>query len=213
MVHHYVSPCMCSTGISLTLWTKKLFCYKQNKNEKNVRHWNEVKKRKKKKISIHCSSEINTFQDLLQCLSESVWVLRCLLFMLIVWHHDSRSRTLETVSPYQYNTVLKLCHCLVFTEIPGLPLNSKEINWIQFSSPVLHLLSDFFHCLTAHRLVKFITTQMFFHLHIANIMAPGLMSYSCSPVPSSLAPSELQCGLYALWLVTFSVAWSVCMSV
>lgn len=49
MVHHYVSPCMCSTGISLTLWTKKLFCYIQNKNEKNVRHWNEVKKRKKKK--------------------------------------------------------------------------------------------------------------------------------------------------------------------
>lgn len=91
MVHHYVSPCMCSTGISLTLWTKKLFCYKQNKNEKNVRHWNEVKKRKKK-ISIHCSSEINTFQDLLQCLSESVWVLHCLLFMLTVWHHDSRSR-------------------------------------------------------------------------------------------------------------------------
>lgn len=36
MVHHYVSPCMCSTGISLTLWTKKLFCYKQNKNEKKM---------------------------------------------------------------------------------------------------------------------------------------------------------------------------------
>lgn len=116
----------------------------KTKTKKNVRHWNEVKKRKKKKISIHCSSEINTFQDLLQCLSESVRNLHCLLFMLTVWHHDSRSRTLETVSPYQHNTVLKLCHCLVFTEIPGLPLNSKEINWIQFSSPVLHLLSDFF---------------------------------------------------------------------
>lgn len=48
MVHHYVSPCMCSTGIRLTLWTKKLFCYKQNKNEKNVRHWNELKKEKRK---------------------------------------------------------------------------------------------------------------------------------------------------------------------
>lgn len=121
--------------------------------------------------------------------------------------------TLETVSPYQLNTVLKLCHCLVFTEIPGLPLNSKEINSIQFSSPVLHLLSDFFHCLTAHKLVKFITTQMFFHFHVANIMAPGLMSYLCFLVLSNLALSELQCGLYALWLVTFSVAWSVCMSV
>lgn len=54
---------------------------------------------------------------------------------------------------------------------------------------------------------------MFFHFHVANIMAPGLMSYLCSPVPSSLALSELQCGLYALWLVTFSVSWSVYMSV
>lgn len=33
-----------------------------------------MKLKKKKKISIHCSSEINTFQDLLQCLSESVRV-------------------------------------------------------------------------------------------------------------------------------------------
>lgn len=93
MVHHYVSPCKCSTGISLTLWTKKLFCYKQNKNEKKMFETGmKLKKEKRKKISIHCSSEINTFQDLLQCLSESVRVLHCLLFMLTVWHHDSRSR-------------------------------------------------------------------------------------------------------------------------
>lgn len=111
MVHHYVSPCMCSTGISLTLWTKKLFCYKQNKNEKKMFDTGmKLKREKRKKISIHCSSEINTFQDLLQCLSESVRNLHCLLFMLTVWHHESRSRTLETVSPYQHNTVLKLCH-------------------------------------------------------------------------------------------------------
>lgn len=88
----------------------------------------KLKKKKELKISIHCSSEINTFQDLLQCLSEFVRVLHCLLFMLTVWHHDSRFRTLETVPPYQHNTVLKLCHCLIFTEIPGLPLDFKEIN-------------------------------------------------------------------------------------
>lgn len=104
-------PVCVARGISLTLWTKKLFCYKQNKNEKKMFDTGmKLKKEKRKKISIHCSSEINTFQDLLQCLSESVWVLHCVLFMLTVWHHESRSRTLETVSPYQLNTVLKLCH-------------------------------------------------------------------------------------------------------
>lgn len=182
--------------------------------KKNVRHWNEVKKRKKKKISIHCSSEINTFQDLLQCLSESVRNLHCLLFMLTVWHHDSRSRTLETVSPYQHNTVLKLCHvlsCIHRNSWSAFQFQRNQLNSV-FESCFTFVVR-LFHCLTAHKLVKFITTQMFFHFHVANIMAPGLMSYLCSPAPSSLAPSELQCGLYALWLVTFSESWSVYMSV
>lgn len=172
----------------------------------------KLKKEKKKKISIHCSSEINTFQDLLQCLSESVRNLHCLLFMLTVWHHDSRSRTLETVSPYQLNTVLKLCHlsCIHRNSWSASQFQRNQLNSV-FESCFTFVVR-LFHCLTAHKLVKFITTQMFFHFHVANIMAPGLMSYLCSPVPSSLAPSELQCGLYALWLVTFSVSWSVYMS-
>lgn len=121
-----------------------------------------------------------------------VWVcesLHRLLFILTVWHHNSRSRTLETAPPYQHNTVLKLCHCLIFTEIPGLPLNFKEINWIQFSSPVKSL-SDFFHCLTAHKLelVKFIMIQMFF-LRLRN--RPG-------------------CGYYGTWVnVVFVLSSSV----
>lgn len=150
-----------------------------------------------------------------------VWVcesLHRLLFILTVWHHNSRSRTLETAPPYQHNTVLKLCHCLIFTEIPGLPLNFKDINWISF----LVLLN---HCQTFFTVWLHINLNLLNSLwykcfsldleivQVADIMAPGLMLYSCSPVPSSLAPLESQCGLYALWLVTFSVAWSVYMSV
>lgn len=134
--------------------------------------------------------------------------------MLTVWHHDSRSRTLETVSPYQHNTVLKLCHvlsCIHRNSWSAFQFQRNQLNSV-FESCFTFVVR-LFHCLAAHKLVKFITTQMFFHFHVANIMAPGLMSYLCSPAPSSLAPSELQCGLYALWLVTFSVSWSVYMSV
>lgn len=81
MVHHYVSPCMCSTGISLTLWTKKLFCYKQNKNEKNVRHWNEVKKRKKKE---NLDSLLVWDQHFPGLAAVSVWV--CEKFTLFIVH-------------------------------------------------------------------------------------------------------------------------------
>lgn len=81
MVHHYVSPCMCSTGISLTLWTKKLFCYIQNKNEKNVRHWNEVKKRKKKE---NLDSLLVWDQHFPGLAAVSVWV--CVSFTLCIVH-------------------------------------------------------------------------------------------------------------------------------
>lgn len=50
MVHHYASPCMCSTGICLTMWTKKLFCYKQNKKRKKMFDTGmKLKKEKKRK--------------------------------------------------------------------------------------------------------------------------------------------------------------------
>lgn len=106
-----------------------MFCYKQNKNEKKMfdtgMKLKKEKKRKSRFIARLRSTLSRTCCSVCLSLCEFYTVYcSCSLYGTTI----PDPGTLETVSPYQLNTVLKLCHCLVFTEIPGLPLNSKEIN-------------------------------------------------------------------------------------